>query len=104
MHTGAILGRVSTKLVQRIVTFQIMDFRHFFSFSCSWDHVGAHILYYISSLKVRTKLSPQTSCILLGKVRTKVVKEIVKFKTLSDLNIFSIYWTFNIVVSDEIYS
>ncbi len=43
------LGRISTKVVERIVTFQILDFCHFFPFSLTWDHVGVKVSNDISA-------------------------------------------------------
>ncbi len=44
-----LLGRVSTKVDQRIVKFQILDFCHFFSVSLTWDRLGLKVSNDISS-------------------------------------------------------
>ncbi len=45
MHT---IGRVSTKVVQRIIKFQILDFHQFFSFSLTWNHMTVKVSNDIS--------------------------------------------------------
>ncbi len=59
-----LLGRASTKVVQRIAKFQIFEFLPlFFSFSLTWDHMG--IKFQTTSLKEHTRFAPQNSCIFL---------------------------------------
>ncbi len=38
-----LLGKVSTKVVQRLAKFQILNFCHFLSFSLTWDHMVEQI-------------------------------------------------------------
>ena len=68
-----LLGRVCTKVVQRIVKFQILNFcRFFFSFSLTWGHMRVKVLNDISSERTHQICSPKFM-ILLGWVSTKVV-------------------------------
>ena len=51
----------------------------FFWFLLTWDHnVQKEKIKTTSPLKVHNKLTPPNSCILLGRVSTKVFKRIVK--------------------------
>ncbi len=54
------------------------------------------------SLKVRTRFTPKKSCILLGRVSTKVAQRIVEFQILGFGNFFFVlFGTFNMVVNGE---
>ncbi len=59
------LESVSTKVVQRIAKFQILEFCHFFSFSLTWDYMGMKLSNDISS-EVCIRFALQNSCALLG--------------------------------------
>ncbi len=74
---------VCSKLVQRIVKFQIVNFWHFlFLFFFFLVNMGPHgsMFQMTSPLKVHIRFSPQNSCILLRWISTNLVKRIVKFK------------------------
>ncbi len=80
IHTkkkSCVLVQFSTKIVERIVQFQMLDVCHFSLFfvnmgPCIWE------------LKVSTSTTfpPQNSCLLMSRVSNKVVKRIVKFEKL----------------------
>ncbi len=96
---------VSTKVLQRIVKFEILDFCpplffffFFFFFFClfslTWDHmplgeknetislVKVHTRFKIqtiSPVKVHTRFISKELCIPIGMVSTKVVKRMMKF-------------------------
>ena len=57
-----LLGRFSTKVVQRIVKFEILDicqfFFFFFSFSLTWDHMGVKASNNISEERTHQVCSP----------------------------------------------
>ena len=94
------LGRISTKVVERIVTFQILEFCHFFPFSLTWDHMGVKVSNDISSEKT-TDLLPKIhgySC--GGSLPKLVVKRIVKFEILNFWHIFCAF--FSMVVNREL--
>ncbi len=56
-----LIGRVSAKVVQRILKFQILDLCHFlFSFfSLTWDHIGVKVLNDITSERTHQLCSPK---------------------------------------------
>ncbi len=53
--------------------FAFLIFYDFFSFSLTWDHMGEKKLPTTSPLKLHKRFTPKNSCILLGRVSTKVV-------------------------------
>ena len=53
----------------------------FFSFSLTLDHMGEKMLKDISPERTYT-FTPKKSCILLGRVSTKIAQRIVKFQIL----------------------
>ena len=66
-----LLGTVSTKVVQRIVKFQILDFCHFvLSFSSTWDH--KELKTYDISPERTHQICSKNPCILLGRLSTKL--------------------------------
>ncbi len=60
--SGIVLGRVSTKVVHRIVNFQILDFFFFFFSFSLYGAVWEWTLQTISPLKAQTRITPQNSC------------------------------------------
>ncbi len=71
--------KVPAHHISRTFFFNIF-LRFFFSFSRTCDHIGGK--KSTLSLKVQSRFSSQNSCILLGKVSTKVVQRIVKLQSL----------------------
>ncbi len=86
------LGIVYTKVAQRTVRFQMLDFCQFFSFSLTWDYMGVKS-FKMTSLKVHILFAPPNSCVLLERISTKVVKRTVKFDILANFLFF--FWQFN---------
>ncbi len=78
--------------------------------SCQADHMphtGVKVSNKIT-LKEHTRFAPQNSCILLGRVSTKIVKSIVKLEILNIWHFFFCYsfsnfsWTFFSVVHTKV--
>ena len=70
------LGRVSNKVVQRIVKFHILEFCVF----VKMEPYGSKRFKTTSPLKEHTRFDPPNSYILLGRVCTKVVNRLMKFE------------------------
>ncbi len=85
-----------TKIAQRIVKFQILDFVNFFFFFLvllTWDHMRIKVSNDISSERTH-QICSQMSCILLARVSTKAVKRIVKFESLHFVAFFFVVLIF----------
>ena len=57
-NSSILLDKVSTKVVTRIVNFQILDFWHFWSFSLTWDHIWLKV----SSVSLFSENTNQLHC------------------------------------------
>ena len=72
-----------------VVFFIFVTFFYWCSFT--WDHMGEHISNDIASESTH-QIHSQKSCILLGRVSTKVVQRIVNFQILGFAILFSLTW------------